>query len=254
MKVGIIGCGHVGSAMKELFKDAYVYDKYKKIGDKKIINECDVAFVCVPTPQNEDGSCDTSCVDEVLDWLSTDLIIIRSTIPVGYTQEKSKQYKSHIVFQPEYYGETVDHPFADLTTRRWLTFGGTDEACSKAIQVYQTVYNSDVQICCVDSNTAELAKYMENSFLALKVTFCNEFYDIASKFNVDYNKLREAWLLDPRIGRSHTFVYPKERGYAGSCLPKDISAIVYQSKEMGVDTTLLDAVKNKNKIYRQDEK
>lgn len=254
MRVGIVGCGHVGSAMKGLFKNAYMYDKYKKIGNKRIINQCDVAFVCVPTPQKEDGSCDTSPVDEVLSWLQTDLIIIRSTVPVGYTKEKSRNHRSHIVFQPEYYGETVDHPFADLTSRKWLTFGGTDEACSKAIQVYQTVYNADIQICCVDSNTAELAKYMENCFLALKVTFCNEFYDIARNFNVDYNKLREAWTLDPRIGRSHTFVYPDKRGYAGSCLPKDISSMVYQAKSMGLDTTLLDGVRKKNKLYRPDVK
>lgn len=254
MKVGIVGIGHVGSAMKALFKNAYVYDKYKKIGNKKDINSCDTAFVCVPTPQNEDGSCDTRYVDEVLSWLETPLIIIRSTVPVGYTKEKSKHHKSLIVFQPEYYGETVDHPFADLTTRRWITLGGTDEACAKAIETYQLVYNSDIEICIVDSDTAELAKYMENSFLALKVTFCNEFYDIARNFGVDYNKLREAWTLDPRIGRSHTFVYKDERGYGGSCLPKDVSAIIYQAKKSGLDTTLIDAVREKNKLYRPNIK
>ena len=71
--------------MKELFKDAVVYDKYKNIGSMQEINTCDAAFVCVPTPQSDDGSCDTSTVDEVLSELRTDVIILRSTVPVGYT-------------------------------------------------------------------------------------------------------------------------------------------------------------------------
>ncbi len=249
MRIGIVGYGHVGSAMKNLFKNAEVYDKYKRIGSKSKINACDVAFVCVPTPQNEDGSCDTSIVDEVLSWLETDLIILRSTVPIGYTEEKDRKSNSDIVFQPEYYGETVDHPFANLSDREWITLGGTKKAVSKACQVYHTIYNSNVRICCVDAKTAELAKYMENCYLATKVTFCNEFYDIAKMFDISYDELREVWTMDPRIGRSHTFVYPENRGYAGSCLPKDISAMVYQARKHGVDTTLLDGVRNKNKMY-----
>lgn len=254
MKIGIIGYGHVGTAMKELFKEAIVYDKYKNLGTQEEINKCDAVFICVPTPQNEDGSCNTSIVDEVLTWLKTDLIIIRSTVPVGYTKEKSKQHNLNIVFQPEYYGETVDHPFTKLQNRRWITLGGPDEAIEKAIEVYQTVYNSDIEIHMTDSDTAELAKYMGNSFLALKVIFCNEFYDIAQSLNIDYNKLREALCLDPRIGRSHTFVYKNNRGYGGSCLPKDISSISYQAKQNNIDTTLIDAVRKKNKIYKPDVK
>ena len=74
--------------------------------------------------------------------------------------------------------------------------------------------------------------YMENCYLATKVVFCNEFYDFAKKVGVDYNKLRETWLLDPRIGRSHTFVYDDNRGFGGSCLPKDTSAFVEQGKKL----------------------
>ena len=250
MKIGIVGLGHVGSAMNELFKDAIVYDKYKGIGSVDEINTCDVAFVCVPTPQAADGSCDTSMVDEVLSWLNVDLIIIRSTIPVGYTESKVKKLKKLIVFQPEYYGETVAHPFANLSNRNWLTLGGTPEATSKAIEVYQHVYNSNIQIFQISSSEAELAKYMENAFLATKVTFCNEFYDIAQKLGVDYNNVREAWAVDPRIGYSHSFVYPYNRGFGGSCLPKDMSSIIYQAKQKNVDTTLLSAVCEKNKMYK----
>lgn len=254
MKVGIVGYGHVGSAMKKLFTDAYIYDKYKNIGSIKEINTCDVAFVCVPTPQNDDGSCDVSIVDEVLSLLKTNLIIIRSTVPVGYTKSKNEEHNSSIVFQPEYYGETINHPFSDLKSRRWITLGGTDEDVEKAIEVYQTVYNSDIQICIVDSDSAELAKYMENAFFAMKVTFCNEFYDIAKKLGVSYSKAREAWTLDPRIGKDHTFVYKNNRGYSGSCLPKDISSIIYQAKKNDIDVTLLESVCKKNRKYKPEVK
>lgn len=253
MKVGIVGLGHVGSAMLELFKEkAVCYDKYKKIGSKDEINSCEVVFVCVPTPQNEDGSCNTLAVEEVLSWLKVDTIVLRSTVPVGFTKKANEKYQSNIIFQPEYYGETTAHPFADLSNRPWITLGG--ENPQKAIEAYQEVYNSSVEIVLVDSSTAELAKYMENAFYALKVSFCNEFYDIAKSFNIDYNLLREVWLKDPRINRSHTFVFPAKRGYSGSCLPKDISSISYQAKQNKVDVTLIDAVRQKNKLYNPDLK
>ena len=98
MKIGIIGCGHVGSAMIELFKDAVVYDKNKNIGSQKEINACDVAFVCVPTPMAKDGSCDTSIVEEVISWCECKCIVLRSTIRIGFTREMSEKYNKTIVF------------------------------------------------------------------------------------------------------------------------------------------------------------
>ncbi len=67
---------------------------------------------------------------------------------------------------------------------------------------------------------------MVNSYLAAKVIFVNEFYDLAQALGVDYTLLRETWLADPRIGRSHTFVYSEKRGFGGSCFPKDTAAIL----------------------------
>lgn len=250
MKIGIVGIGHVGGSMLELFQHAVAYDKYKGIGSKEEINACAVTFVCVPTPQAEDGSCDVSAVEEVLAWIESEVIVLRSTVPVGFTESQCRRLGKQIVFQPEYYGETTAHPFADPKNRSWITLGGETRAVNMAVRAYQEVLNAELIINAVDATTAELAKYMENCFFALKVTFCNEFYDLAKAFQVDYTKLREAWLLDPRIGRSHTFVYEENRGYAGSCLPKDMAAILWQAAERGMDTTLLEAVKKKNEIIK----
>ena len=96
MKIGIIGCGHIGGAMHELFKDAVVYDKFKNIGSQEEINDCEVAFVCVPTPMSKDGSCDTSIVEEVLSWCKCKCIILRSTVRVGFTREMREKYGKEI--------------------------------------------------------------------------------------------------------------------------------------------------------------
>lgn len=247
--VAIVGYGHVGSIMKQLFPDAVVYDEPKGIGTREEVNACDFAFVCVPTPKAGDGHCDTSIVDDVLGWLQPkECIILRSTVPVGYTFEWLSKGKN-IVFQPEYYGETVAHPFADPHNRNWVTLGGARTSTEKVAQLYQTVFTSELIINQVDSYTAELAKYMENAFYSVKVTFCNQFYDLAKAMGVDYNQLRETWLLDPRISRDHTFVYPDDRGYGGSCLPKDTAAIIYQGKEYMVDMALLRATEEINEGY-----
>jgi UDP-glucose 6-dehydrogenase len=95
---------------------------------------------------------------------------------------------------------------------------------------------------------------MENSFLALKVTFCNEIYDIAQAVGVDYNELRELWLLDPRIGRSHTFVMPDARGFGGKCLPKDMAALVHLAAEQGCTPTLLRATIEANSANRRESR
>ena len=116
--------------------------------------------------------------------------------------------------------------------------------------LYKTTFNSDIQLHQTDARTAELTKYMENCYLAMKVTFCNEFYGIAQAMDVDYNEMRELWLLDPRMGRSHTFVHPDNRGFGGKCLPKDISGMVQSAASAGYDATLLSEVISTNKTLR----
>ena len=255
MKIGIIGYGHVGKAMHKLFSNALIHDKYQKLTNSVTIAEinhhCDTVFICVPTDANPDGSCDVTIVEEVIKQLDVSLIIIRSTVYIGFTDEMIAKYAKEIVFQPEYYGETVDHPFTNLAHRKWLSFGGRPTGIDLAIQTYQQVINSNVQIFQSDAKTAELAKYMENAFLATKVTFCNEMYDIAKKMGANYNLAREMWAIDYRIGPSHSFVYENNRGFGGKCLPKDLSSLIYQAQEHKVDATLISAVAQKNRLYQK---
>ncbi|NOU62714.1 hypothetical protein GC096_01470 [Paenibacillus sp. LMG 31461] len=250
MKIGIVGYGHVGKAIHALFPKAVIYDGPLQMGSQDEVNVCDMVFVCVPTPSLPNGKCDTSIVEEVIVWLASEVIVIRSTVPVGFTDEMKERTGKRIVFQPEYYGETVDHHFADLRHRTWLTLGGASADASLVVRAYQQVYNAEVRIRLTDARTAEMAKYMENCFLALKVSFCNEFYDIAGAHGIDYNELREVWLEDPRIGRSHTFVYEDNRGYGGKCLPKDVNALISFAEDKDVNVDLMRTVQQKNNRLR----
>lgn len=251
MKVGIVGAGAVGTAIAELFESPVIYDPPKGLGSKEDIDACDAVFVCVPTPRAQDGSCDTSIVEEVVSWIAAPLIVLRSTVSVGTTRRLASRFRKAIVFQPEYGpAETPDHPFNSLRNIRWIILGGERPATSQAARLWMDVYNADVVIQQTTWEAAELCKYMENAYLATKVTFCNEFYDIAEKVGVDYNELRELWLLDPRIGKSHTFVYPDRRGFGGKCLPKDVEALLRTAQSLGTPMTLLDEVLRTNMRHR----
>lgn len=252
--VAIVGYGAVGKGIHQLYPEAVLYDPPLGLGSREEVNRCGFAFVAVPTPSSADGSADTTAVEEVVSWIESDLIILRSTVPVGTTDRLRRETGKEIVFQPEYGpADTPDHPFSDPRKIRWVILGGARSSTNTVADLYKTVFNSDIAIHQTDARTAELTKYMENAFLALKVTFCNEFYDIAIGHGVDYNELRELWLLDPRIGRSHTFVFPHDRGFGGRCLPKDLDALIESARRIGVKPSLLEAVREVNDLLRGPE-
>jgi UDPglucose 6-dehydrogenase len=249
--VAVVGYGAVGKYLKELFPDAVVYDKPLHLGTRDDVNRCRYAFVAVPTNGRPDGSADTSIVEETVSWLATEVIVLRSTVPVGTTERLKQATGKRIVFQPEYGpGETPDHHFSSARRINWVILGGHRSDTVVVADLYKRIFNADLVIQQTDSRTAELTKYMENCFLALKVTFCNEFYDLATRLGVDYNELRELWLLDPRIGRSHTFVMPDDRGFGGKCLPKDVAAMVNSGCAAGYAPQLLMAMLEVNGHFR----
>jgi UDP-glucose 6-dehydrogenase len=94
-----------------------------------------------------------------------------------------------------------------------------------------------------------MAKYMENAFLAVKVAFSNEMYDLCAALDVPYEDARELWVLDPRIGSSHTLV-TAERGYGGKCIPKDVAALCRQAADAGAPLSVLEAAESSNSRVR----
>ena len=259
-KIALIGHGYVGKAMHKFFEKHYsivIYDPPSGIKtSKEEVNECDVAFICVPTPPTVDHSCDISIVEESVSWVNTALIVIKSTVAVGTTAMLSKKYNKDIVFSPEYVGEsTYWAPFMfhkDMMETPFYTFGGKKETCSKVIDLFLPVTGPCKRYQMTDSTTAEMAKYLENSFYATKVAFCNEAYDICQAVDVDWNEVREYWTSDPRLHRMHTAVFKDDRGFGGKCLPKDTYALVRISEKAGHTPHLLKGVLSSNAEVRDD--
>jgi len=253
MKISIVGYGVVGKALARLFEyehgnpDIYVYDKWlpglNDEASKAAIQTCDLVFVAVPTPESPDGSCDVSAVEEVVSWV-TPPMCLKSTVPPGTVNHLVKVTGKTICFSPEYVGETKWHPWKGIESHGFVIVGGEKALCDLVVRTYQEYLGPLVHYYTTDATTAELCKYMENTFLAAKVAFVNQFYDLAQAFGVNFNELRELWLADERIGRSHTIV-TEERGYRGRCLPKDMAAIIHAAKQVG-GAPLLEAIDRYN--------
>ena len=228
-KILIIGFGVVGHNLHtELYPlQPDVYDKYAKpdfYGDPNTRKNIkyDIAFICVDTPFTEDNPCDITEVKNALMENDADLFVIKSTILPGTTERLRKETGKHIVFSPEYYGGTQH---CNNFKFNFTILGGFKTDCIKVVQLLQNVYDATHQFRITDSKTAELVKYMENSFLATKVSFCNQFFNIAEKSGVNYEELRELFILDPRVNPSHTFVYRDKPYWDSHCLNKDVRAV-----------------------------
>lgn len=282
MKVGIIGNGWVGKAMHDLFPDAPVYirDTNKSIKEgkllegvnytefKEIINECDIAFICVPTPNLKvgDGSRDssytsiydkygegrlnTSIVEECIEWCNAKLLVVRSTVNPGDCDRWEKKYNKIICMQPEYLGETPAHPLLNTKQTNFLIIGGELAARRKVIQLYQEVYNANITIRQVTNLEAEIIKLTENRAIGFKVAQAQELYDVCQKAKVDYYTIREAvYGDDPRFNMFWTFIYPEKRGFNSKCIPKDIYAWCAWAESLGYEPRITRAILEKNKEW-----
>lgn len=255
MKVGIIGYGWVGKAMFKLFPDALVYDpalKYKTT--KEEINQCDIVFICVPTPCIEEGKLDTSIVEESVNWCLSPTLVIRSTVNVGFcdylrTLHRDRHYQD-IVYQPEYLGETPSHPMLDMKTRPFMIIGGYAEHPKKLIDLYFTVYNANVSIRLVTLEEAEIIKLTENRAILFKVSQCQELYDVCELTGVDYYIVRDAvYGDDPRFNLWFTAVYPDKRGANSKCIPKDVYAWCAWAESLGYDPKITRTMLGRNKEW-----
>lgn len=260
MSVAIIGYGHIGKGYHKVFHDAVLYDPAQNLGTRKEVNGCEMAIVCVPTPMLEDGTCDTSIVERVVEWIKCPLILIKSTISPGTTDRLKKKYGKRICFSPEYMGEGKYYipPWKypdpiDPTSHTFQIIGGDKRDADDIVGIMVTYLGPDNTYYIIDSIEAEIIKYMENSWGATKVSFCQEFYDICQVFGVSYPRVREGFLLDSRVERMHTAVFPKKRKWGGKCWPKDINGIVKAAEEKGYSADLLKQVLKNNERYANGE-
>ena len=250
-KVSIIGYGWVGKAMHKLFPDADVYspslEKQGKCATKEEINKNDVAFICVPTPPIGENKLDTSLVEECIKWCQCRLIVVRSTVNPGDCGRWMETYHKQIVFQPEYLGETPQHPLLDA---KFIIIGGLEQHRRQLIELYQNVYNANITIRQMGLYEAEIVKLTENRAIAFKVAECQELYDVCQLAEVDYYAIRDAvYGDDPRFNLWWTFVYPDKRGFNSKCIPKDVYAWCAWAESLGYKPDITRAILKKNKTW-----
>jgi len=253
MKVAIIGStGWVGKAMLQLFPDAYSYTRH--IGTKEQVNACDVAFVCVPSPLSATGRLDTSIVSDIIDWCTCKYIVVRSTVNPGDCDVWQRSYKNkRILHQPEYLGETPNHPLLDQKHNQFMIIGGDPEDRRVIIDLYATTYNASIKIRQVTRLESEVIKLSENRAIAFKMMQCQELYDVCEASGIDYYTIREAvYGDDPRFNRWFTFVYPDKRGFNNSkCLKKDVPAWCTFAQTQGVKPVLTLGLVKKSNEYEK---
>jgi len=268
MKLGVIGQGFVGGAvyqgMKNYF-DVYTYDINGKCTESslfELIEKVDVTFLCLPTPMRKSGECDLSIVENCLsqvDMLVKSLnkkdfiVIIKSTIPPGTTERLNKSNENiNVIFNPEFLTEA--NAIEDYKNQNRIIVGGDRPWTSTVKTIFEKAF-PQVPIIKTSSTIAEMVKYVTNTFLATKISFANEMFQICQGLDIDFDKVIEYSKYDGRLGNSHWSVpgHDGDFGYGGHCFPKDIAALNHVAEELGVKSTMLKAAIDKNKEVRTDK-
>ena len=268
MTCGILGTGFVGEAITNKFQEKINVETFDIIKHssckslKDLFDKSEFIFICLPTPMKEDGSCDLSNVHDSLYELnkfsenikSKKIVVIKSTIPVGSTRQFQKKFKSlDIFFSPEFLTE-ANH-IKDFENQNRIIIGGENKNKLKLINLHSEIF-PNAEIIDTDSLTAEMVKYFANTFLATKVSFANEMFNFCTKLGINYNEVVEYVLYDTRIGPSHLSVPgpDNQKGYGGSCFPKDIASLIFQFEEYNVKSFILKASWQRNNEVDRTEK
>lgn len=258
-KIGIVGLGFVGGAVRasidETEVDLVLVDQDPKRGTHqfKDLLDCEGIFICVPSPQGDDGRCDTSILESVLAELKNydGVIISKCTAPPDVYTRLNDEYLN-LVHAPEFL--TAANAVRDYANGKFAIIGGKVGAyrreAERIIRMTQRSIGDNVRHCSIGE--ASLAKYTINSFLATKVAFMNELWGIAVAAGLDYDTVAEMVMLDSRIGRSHMQVPGPDGhfGFGGACFPKDTSALLKYAESLNYTPMVLDAAVKKNTILR----
>ena len=272
-KLGIIGRGFVGSAVAHGFSAAVGYKSEIRIFDKNpkrssntledLILNSEIVFISVPTPSNSDGSNNLeileNCISEINE-VSAELgrynliYLIRSTVVPGTTRELQKRYsKLKFVFNPEFLTERSAN--FDFISQARFVLGGEKENVKKVSALYKDRFGQTISIVETDFESAELIKYVCNTFFATKVSFLNEMKLLSDSVNANWADVIEGFVRDGRVGNSHTQVPGPDGkfGFGGSCFPKDIQALINFGDSLGIDLSVLKGAWKTNLTVRPEK-
>lgn len=273
--IGIVGYGFVGRAIEAGFsKKADIYIRDIAIKDTHsmghLVRNCEVIFVAVPTPFNVvKHECDTTAIDSVLgqinqiaeDIAKYQIVVIKSAIPPLDARKFQSKYRfARLIVSPEYLSEK--DPIRDFINQQAMILGGDEkENCERVVEIFNTysICNRYAKIGICTLEEAALLKYMENTFLALKVVFMNEYHKLYTQFgfgsSINFNRMLRLHHLDKRMWNEYPYQIPGPDGhfgFGGKCLPKDLLSIVSEAEKKGVEMKLLKKAWELNLVMRSD--
>lgn len=264
LKMAIVGHGFVGKATDWGFNrnvEKFIVDPLKntKISDLEKFNP-DIVFICVPTPMGEDGSQDSSIIENVMNELNVhckeSIKVVKSTV-IPSILEKLHKLDVNLIYNPEFLREK--HANLDFENSEMIIFGGKEKISKFVSDAY--LNNSRCKTkkhIFLDLKSASLIKYAINSFLASKVIFFNELHSIYEGLNVkdDWESIISAISIDTRVGGSHMNVpgHDGRKGFGGACFPKDSLALIKYAENQNLDLSLLKNVVKKNNQIRSQYK
>lgn len=253
-KLGIVGHGFVGKAVDYIFStpmtEKFVVDP--KYSDNTLQDLCNwdpnCVFICLPTPSKDNGSVDSSAIDEAVMRLvnQTDsFIIIKSTVTPDVIDRLSR-IDGRIVYEPEFLTES--NAKMDMLHARFRVVGVQQQ---EAAQHLEGLYNyfslaDPAQMITMSPVEASFYKYAMNNFLAMKVSFLNQLKAVMDEYGGSYNQLSRALPADGRIGHSHMKIPGPDgkEGFGGACFAKDLTAFIsFAENNTSVDPTLLKTTK-----------
>lgn len=259
-KIGIVGIGFVGGAIRDAmqdFCDLVLVDNNptRSTHQFRDLKDCEAIFVCVPSPQGEDGRCDTSILESVLECLTdfTGVIISKCTASPEVYTELNEKYPN-LIHAPEFLVAATAS--RDYVNGRFAFIGGRVQAyrnqAAEVIKIGQP--NLEIVHHCTIAEAA-MAKYAINTFLATKVVWMNELYQLCTSMGVEYNKVVAMASADRRFGSSHLKVPGPDKsfGFGGACFPKDTAALLKIAEDYAVQMNVLDAAVKKNTLLRLTE-
>ncbi len=272
MRVGIIGVGFVGSAIKEslekhlfiLNKTLFIYDKYKNdnnyVKDIEEIINTDILFLCLPTPYDEKKEeYDIISIDMTLSELNNlkynGICLLKSTVLPNTIKKFADKYKSlKLIHNPEFLSAKT--AFEDFHAQKHIVLGITNNILEEDIniikQFYETYYTNNISI--IKSEESEIMKLSANSFYAMKIQYFTEIFLLCNKIDCSYNIVRETLLKNNWINPMHTNI-PGSDGkisYGGLCFPKDTNALDKYMERERVPHELLNSTINERNKMRND--